>query len=51
VQEFQNAFLQYVDTTVPQLRSDLASKKELTDAIENQLKQALADFKAKAWKK
>ena len=51
VQEFQKAFLQYVDTTFPQLRSDLAGKRELTDGIENQLKQALSDFKSKAWKK
>src|SRR5687768_10423231 len=51
VQDFQKAFLQYVDTTFPQLRSDLAGTRELTDAIENQLKQALSDFKSKAWKK
>src|SRR5688500_6443209 len=51
IQEFQSAFLKYVDSTFPQLRSDLASKREMTDAIETQLKQALGDFKSKAWKK
>src|SRR5438309_3502019 len=40
VQEFQNAFLQYVETSVPDLRRDLSEKRELTDDIENRLKQA-----------
>src|SRR3954449_2797882 len=51
VQEFQNAFLSYVDASAPKLRQDLATKPELTDDIEAQLKQALNDFKSKAWKK
>src|SRR2546423_3168814 len=51
VQEFQNAFLQYVDASMPHLRSGLVTKKELPDDIEDQLKRALTDFKAKAWKK
>ena len=51
VQEFQTAFLQYVDTSGGTLRQDLASKPELTEDIEDRLKQALADFKAKVWKK
>src|SRR5687768_8082029 len=50
VQEFQNGFLGYVDTSFPQLRSALAEKKELTKEIEDQLKQALTDFKTKMWK-
>jgi len=51
VQEFQTAFLAYVDTSAPEFRSALANKKELTPEIEAQLKQVLADFKSKAWKK
>ncbi len=51
VQEFQTAFLAYVDTTAAALRVDLADKKELTADIEARLKQALVDFQAKAWKK
>jgi F-type H+-transporting ATPase subunit alpha len=51
VQEFQNAFLGYVDTSVPDLRRDLAEKRELTDDIESRLKQALSDFKSRAWTK
>ena len=51
IAEFQNAFLAYVDASVPQLRQGLAEKKDLTADIENQLKQALNDFKSKAWKK
>ena len=51
VQEFQNAFLQYVDTTAAALRKDLAEKKELTPDIENRLKEVLTDFLAKVWKK
>jgi F-type H+-transporting ATPase subunit alpha len=49
--EFQSAFLSYVDTNASTLRSTLGDKKELTDDLEKQLKQALDDFKAKAWKK
>jgi F-type H+-transporting ATPase subunit alpha len=51
VLEFQNAFLTYVDSSAPDLRSTLAQKKELTADIEAKLKQVLADFKAKVWKK
>jgi F-type H+-transporting ATPase subunit alpha len=51
IAEFQNAFLTYVDQRVPALRKDLETKRELTDAIEAQLKQALEDFKKSAWKK
>jgi len=51
VQEFQNAFLKYVDASAPAIRSGLAEKKELTDAIEAQLRSALNDFKSKLWQK
>ena len=51
VQDFQNAFLKFVDASFSQLRQGLAEKKELTPEFENQLKQALNDFKAKAWTK
>jgi F-type H+-transporting ATPase subunit alpha len=51
VQEFQNAFLAYVDANAVAMRKVLADKKDLTEDLENQLKQALNDFKAKAWKK
>src|SRR5688500_2445540 len=51
IAEFQNAFFSYVDASAPDLRRDLGEKRELTEDIENRLKQALADFKAKVWKK
>ncbi len=51
VLEFQNAFLKYVDQSAADLRSTLSDKKELTSDIEAKLKQTLADFKSKAWKK
>src|SRR3984957_20276012 len=51
VQEFQTAFLAYVDSSAPALRKGLADKKELTADLEAQLKQVLTDFKTKAWKK
>ena len=51
VQEFQNGLLQYIDTSARQVRDDLASKKELSAEIEAALKQAIADYKAKAWQK
>src|SRR5690242_2111686 len=49
IQDFQNQFLKYVDTRVSGLRQGLAEKKELTPEFENQLKQALTDFKSSAW--
>jgi F-type H+/Na+-transporting ATPase subunit alpha len=51
VQEFQTAFLAYIDATASDFRNDLASKGELTADLEGKLKQALNDFKSKAWKK
>jgi F-type H+-transporting ATPase subunit alpha len=51
VQEFQNAFLTYVDASAGNLRGALAEKKELTKELEEQLRQTLTDFKSKAWKK
>jgi F-type H+-transporting ATPase subunit alpha len=51
VQEFQTAYLQYVDSSMPDLRRDLQAKKELTQDIEDRIKQSLNDFKSKAWKK
>src|ERR671913_625671 len=45
VQEFQSAFLTYVDQRSAGLRQTLLEKKELTDDLEKQLKQALDDFK------
>ena len=50
-QEFQAAFLNYVDTSAANLRSGLTEKKELTPELEGQLKSALNDFKSKVWKK
>src|SRR6476469_6996159 len=41
VQEFQNAFLTYVDQRAAGLRDGLAQKKELTEDFEKQLKAAL----------
>jgi F-type H+-transporting ATPase subunit alpha len=51
VQDFQTALLQYVDTSAADLRQVIADKRELTEDIENRLKQVLSDFKAKVWKK
>jgi F-type H+-transporting ATPase subunit alpha len=51
VQEFQTALLQYVDASAADLRQQLVQKPELTKEVEERLKQALADFKAKGWKK
>ncbi len=50
VTRFQDEFLKYVDSTFPGLRKDLAEKKDLTEEIENQLKETLDSFKARAWK-
>ena len=51
ITEFQNAFFTYVDASAPQVRKAIADKKDLPDDVDAQLKQALNDFKAKAWKK
>jgi F-type H+/Na+-transporting ATPase subunit alpha len=51
VQEFQTAFLAFIDATAGDFRNDLAAKGELTADLEGKLKQALNDFKSKAWKK
>ena len=51
VQEFQNAFLTYVDASYANLRQALASKKDLAPELENQLKEALKAFKSSVWKK
>src|SRR5882724_2821027 len=51
VQEFQSQYLQYVDSSAADFRQALADKKELTDELENRLKQTLNDFKSKAWTK
>ncbi len=51
IDEFQNALLAYIDANAAAVPANLASKKDLTDEIEGQLKQALSDFKSKVWKK
>src|SRR2546430_6400681 len=51
VQEFQNAFLKYAETRFGQLEKTLEQKKELTDDLEKQLKEALSEFKSKGWQK
>jgi F-type H+/Na+-transporting ATPase subunit alpha len=51
VQEFQAKFLQFIDTTFSTVRSDLRDKRELTDAIETELKKALDQFKKSVWVK
>ena len=51
VQEFQNAFLAYAAASAGNLGSALAEKKELSKDLEDQLRQALTDFKARTWKK
>src|SRR5256886_7946871 len=51
IQEFQNAFLTYVDQRAAGLRDGLAQKKELTEDFEKQLKQALDDLKKRVGKK
>jgi F-type H+-transporting ATPase subunit alpha len=51
VQEFQTAFLTYIDATAGDFRKDLAAKGELTGDLEGKLKQALNDFKSQGWKK
>jgi F-type H+-transporting ATPase subunit alpha len=49
--EWQNGFLSYIDQQVPDLRKDLAEKKELNDDIESRLKTAISEFKSRVWKK
>jgi F-type H+-transporting ATPase subunit alpha len=51
VQEFQNSFLGYVDSSAANFRQELAKLKELTADLEKQLKTTLSDFKSRVWKK
>jgi len=51
VQEWQNDFLAYVENSAPTLRQSLAEKRELTKELDEQLRQIIADFKGKVWKK
>ena len=51
VQEFQNAFLKYVETQQSQLQTALEQKKEMSDDIEKGIKEALNEFKSKVWQK
>ena len=51
VQEFQNELLKYLNASAAGLPKALAEKNELTAEIEGQLKQALAEFKDRAWRK
>lgn len=51
VQEFQNKFLDFVDSTFPTLRNDLRTQKDLTESIEAELKKALEQFKKSVWTK
>src|SRR5437016_10994638 len=50
VADFQNQFLAFVDSDAAGLRQELADKKDLTEDLENQLKEALSAFKSKMWK-
>jgi F-type H+-transporting ATPase subunit alpha len=51
VGEFERLFLQHVDASHAALRDAIGQKKELTSEVESQLKQAIADFKSKVWRK
>src|SRR4051794_14803925 len=51
VQEFQDSFLQYAESSAPGIRQSLQTKPELSKEVEEQLRQALNDFKSKVWKK
>jgi len=49
VGEFQDKFLNFIDTQASDLRKALAEKRELTDEIDGKLAQALKDFKSRMW--
>jgi F-type H+-transporting ATPase subunit alpha len=51
VQEFQTAFLAFIDSSYASLRASLADQKTLTDEFTEQLKKALLEFKSRVWKK
>jgi F-type H+-transporting ATPase subunit alpha len=50
IADFQSQFLAFVDSSAAGLRHELAEKKDLTEALENQLKEALTAFKSRMWK-
>ena len=50
VADFQTKFLAFIDAEAANLRHELAEKKDLTDELDKQLKDALTAFKSKMWK-
>ncbi len=50
VQEFQTKLLDYINTSAPQVKQNIATKKELSADIEKELREALKNFKASSWK-
>ena len=51
VQEFQSAFLAFIDNSYSALRKNLAEQKTLAPEFEADLKKALLEFKSRVWKK
>ena len=51
VGEFQTGLLSYFATSAAETKSELETKKELTDTVEAGLKKAIEEFKGRVWKK
>src|SRR5213595_1362630 len=50
IADFQQKLLAYIDASAADVRRQLSEKKDLTDDLEKQLKEALTAFKSKMWK-
>ncbi len=46
VREFEERFLGYLETSKPELMGDIQEKKDIDEAVEESLKEAIAAFKA-----
>ena len=46
VREFEERFIGYLETSKPDLMSAIQEKKDIDEAIEESLKEAIASFKA-----
>jgi len=51
IAEFQDKFLAHVDASAADVRTELADKKELSDAAEQKLVAAIKSFKERMWTK
>jgi F-type H+-transporting ATPase subunit alpha len=51
IREYQDSLLKHLESTAPSITQGLREKRDLTKEIEQQLRDKLADFNGRVWKK